>query len=279
MYAPFASEDMVQQALGRNLSRDTNNKPLYPLVARNDQDRDALEQWRQQKSAYFSQRAQPFEQTVQQMQSQHNLSRAQIRNMMGAQDFDKAQAASQRFRQQSDILRRLEIRSNENGQELSKLRLDQHKLYIIGHGGPGMNILAADEECQQGMASAVEVAAQLATGKLDKAFGDIRVVACYSADTREPTSFHARDLARAAKPDATRSGCLGLFGSKVVEAEPFAQTLSNELKKNGFQQPDVAGYHGAGVTFSSDHQKRRMLNGQQADIRASDVRQRFTPAK
>lgn len=279
LYAAFASEDIVQQALGKNLSRDTNGKPLYPLIARNDQDRGALEQWRQHEANDLTQRSQSFNQGIQKLQSQHGLTRDQIRTAMGPQSFDAGQAAANRLQQEADILARMEIRSNQNGQELAHLRPGNDKLYIIGHGGPGMNILAADQQCLQGKATAADVAGQLASGGLDKAFSDIRVTACYSADTRAPSSFAPRHLAQAAKPNTERSGFLGLFGTKTVKAEPFAQTLSNELKKAGFAQPNVAGYHGAGVTFSTDHQQRRLPGTQEADVRSSDVRQRFAPTK
>ncbi|AVG16467.1 hypothetical protein CFN79_11735 [Chromobacterium vaccinii] len=279
LYAAFASEDIVQQALGKNLSRDTNGKQLYPLIARNDQDRGALEQWRKKETSDLTQRSQTFNQMIQNLQLSTGKSLNDIRTMLGPQNFDAAQAADKRFQQEANILARMDIRSNQNGQELAQLRPNDDKLYIIGHGGPGMNILAADQQCLQGKATAADVAGQLASGGLDKAFSDIRVTACYSADTRKPSSFAPQHLAQTAKPDTERNGFLGLFGPKTVKAEPFAQTLSNEMKKAGFSQPNVAGYHGAGVTFSTDHQQRRLPGTQQADIRSSDVRQRFTPTK
>ncbi|MNJ37201.1 hypothetical protein D3C77_320100 [compost metagenome] len=142
-----------------------------------------------------------------------------------------------------------------------------------------MNLLAADEACQNGIATAKDVAQQLREGGLHTAFHDFRVKACHSADTRLPASFNAKELARASKPKTHRTGgFLGLFGKKEIEAEPFAQTLSNELKTVGFEQPNVAGYHGAGVTISAeDHHYRRLPESQESNIRSSSVRKRFIP--
>ncbi|WP_434657207.1 hypothetical protein [Chromobacterium violaceum] len=94
------------------------------------------------------------------------------------------------------------------------------------------------------------------------------------------TAFSA--LSRAAKPVYGRkTGWLGLFGQRAVLSQPFAQTLSDALRKQGFHQPEVSGYHGAGVTYSAaGHHARRLPGGSaQADVRAANVRRVFTPAK
>jgi len=273
MYASFASEDIISQAMGRNLSRDKKGKKLYPLIAANNKDKSEIEASRQQKISYFTKKGNQFPQEVQDMQAASKMSVDQIRKAMGAADYDKAILDGKNFLRQADIFKRMEILSNEGGKELTKLKNKKHKLYIIGHGGPGLNMLAADEDCKIGMMDASGLAEQLSNGGLDKKFSDIRAVSCYSADTRDPKSFKSKDLAAAAKPD---------YDSKspsTVTAEPFAQSLSNALSKVGFANPNVAGYHGGGVTMSSEHHYRRLPGSQQQDIRSSKARERFPARK
>ncbi|SUX56103.1 hypothetical protein [Chromobacterium vaccinii] len=280
LYAPFAEKDILMMTAGKNHPRDINNKTLYPLIARNDQDHTKLEQLRQETANDLEKLGNDSLQLMARVLRDQNLTPEQLRSQMGPSKFDHYVSSADKMLQRADTLRKVEIRSNENGQELSRLRPGQDKLYVLGHGGHGLSILAADEKCEQGMVTAADLTRQLTDGGLNKAFNDIRVTACYSADTKKPTSFHPDDLTRAAQPNTKRGGFLGLIGRKIVTAEPFAQTLSNELKKSGFTQPHVAGYHGAGLQVpSSNHQQRRLPGTQEADVRSSDVRQRFTPTK
>ncbi|MPV70219.1 hypothetical protein [Burkholderia sp. BE17] len=279
LYAAFASKDIVTQALGKNLARSYKGKQLYPLIARNDEDQVLLEKFREKQVSELRGSGSKFFRTIEQFQSDHHFSYGQAREKLGADVFDKSEAASRKFLWQAEILERIEIRSNEAGQALSRLRPSHDKLYILGHGGAGMDILAADAKCLEGMVKGKDVARQLADGGLDKAFSDIRVTACYSADSRKPMSFHPEDLVRAAKPDTKRGGLFGVFGAKVATREPFAQTLSNELNRVGFAQPSVVGYHGAGVTFPpNDHHVQHLPEVDQADKRSSEVRQHFAPS-
>ncbi|WP_052941372.1 hypothetical protein [Chromobacterium subtsugae] len=279
IYAPFAAGDVVTQSLGKNLVREQNGKPLLPLIAQDDQAHVRLQQLQQQQVQDLRGKGSLFPDQIRKLQQQHNLSQDVLRQHIGPAEFDKAMQASATFARQADVLQRMEIRSNEHGAELGRLQPQRDKIYIVGHGGPGMDILAADQQVTQGKATSADVAQQLAAGGLDRAFRDFRATACFSADTREPTSFHPADLGRAAAPAlGPRPGFLQLFGKRPVLSQPFAQSLSDELAKQGFKQPEVAGYHGAGVTFSQIGHSSRRLPGA-ADSRASELKQVFTPRK
>lgn len=204
LYAPFVSEDIITQSMGPNLSRANQGKALYPLICQNDQDKALLEQYRQNMIKEFTQ-MDVFGIKLKQLISEgHTLE--QIREGNGPEIFDKAMVKSHQFKRMIDVLGRMEIRSNEGHQELTKLLPEKHKLYITGHGGPGLSYLAADAECKTGMVTAEELALQLSEGALHPAFHDFRANACYSADTRLPTSFNSKKLKQAAKPDILRTG-------------------------------------------------------------------------
>ncbi|MCL9781323.1 hypothetical protein M9194_07775 [Vibrio sp. S4M6] len=277
IYAPFAAEDIITQALGRNLPRVSKGKELYPLISRSDQDKALLEQHRHEQILDLSKGIQSSDDKINKLVQTTGLTRDEIRQLIGPELFGQGINAVLRLKQQVDVLKRLDIQSNEGQQQLSKLQAGKDKLYIVGHGGAGKNVLAADQACSQGMVTAGDLANQLREGGLPKSFDDIRVTACFSADSKSPESFHPRDLQRAALPTTQGTGFLGLFGPKEVKGEPFAQSLSNKLKSEGFEQPDVTGYHGAGVSLSQEHQHRRIPKSKEQDARSSTVKQHFYP--
>ncbi|MBZ6067275.1 hypothetical protein LA374_13820 [Aeromonas schubertii] len=285
LYAPFAAPDIVEMAIGKNMIRAQQGKPLYPLICRNEQDKATLEQLR---TTLLNTRKEDYEvmtsglnDYINQM-AKNGFTEEEARQNFpsgGPERFDRLQNNISKLPPMIDALTNLTIKGSD---DLKLLPPNQHKLYVVGHGGAGMDILAADQACQQGMVTAKEVAHQLAEGGLDKRFTDIRVTACWSADTCAPTSFQKSALDRASQPKTQQSGFLGLFGfgKKEVVAEPFAQTLSNAMKREGFEQPRVSGYHGTGMTFSSflgEHHLRRLPDSQESDARASTVRQFFIP--
>ncbi|MEZ6940863.1 RHS repeat-associated core domain-containing protein, partial [Aeromonas sp. S12(2024)] len=273
LYAPFSSPDVVIQAATHNIRREQSGKSPRVLISQNSQDRISLEQYRSNQIATRNAMIQKIQGTMNDIMQMANVPQDQIANFLGVDTFNEMMSNMNRLKGQVNALNQLSITSNTILSTLSSAQ--QHKLYILGHGGPGKNFLAADQDMAMGMATASEVARQLATGGLEKEFIDIRALACNSADTREPRSFQGNDLMEASLPITKRTGLFGLFGKKRVVAEPFAQTLSNELSREGFGQAKVSGYHGAGVTFSNNHHMRRLLNGQTPDVRASSVRRQF----
>lgn len=276
MYAPFVSMDVIKQSLGKNLVRDLNDKSLMPLVAQDDVAQAQLQHLKQEYQGYLLAKAMPTLNKIEELRSIYGVSEEECRNRIGNANFDDAMRVSKHLIRLSELLSNMEVRSNEDGRALFDLTPEMSKLYIVGHGGAGSDILTADSAGAQGIVSVAELAEQLAAGGLNRDFRDFRVTACYSADARKPTSFQQEELRNAAQ--GKRPGFLGLFSRPMVLRRPFSQYLSNALSERGFSHPEVSGYHGAGVTFSKiGHHARRVLNSGLPDVRASEVRQVFTP--
>lgn len=278
MYAPFASPDMVKMAIGQNLVRTQQGKPISPLICRTEQDKSELEKTRK-----ISIREQ--EQEIEKLQSKISDHKEVVDlvkeggftheeacdvGLLTPSELQKTEERLNVLLHTSDALKNLTI---TNSDALKSLSPDQHKLYVLGHGGPGLDLLAADPDCKQGKVTAYTLALQLAKAGLDPLFSDIRVTSCYSADTRVPVSLKDPDaLKDASKPRILRNG---------NRREPFAQTLSTKMRNVGFTQVSVSGYHGQGLTFSSfmgdgKHHLHKLPDQESGTI-SSTVRQIFTP--
>lgn len=278
LYAPFASEDMVMQAAGFNFARLVAGKPLYPLIARSDKECEELETWRHSKIEQLTEVGNATLQWIKQLQEQLdkcNLTLDEFRLQYGAEDFDEIAKNIKQLQHTKDALSRIEILSNPARQKLARLRPGVDKLYLLGHGAPGMNKLSAD---MLGLSeiTAEELASQLAAGGLDPWFDDLRVSTCFSADARLPESFEPGALMHAAQAEVGSNRLWKWLGYGASTVEPFAQSLCNALKRAGFKQAAVSGYHGAGRVFSSDHHYNCLPGTQEADVRASSVRQLFS---
>ncbi|WP_157683054.1 cycle-inhibiting factor, partial [Burkholderia ubonensis] len=274
IYAPFVAKDMLIQSLGINFVRERIGKPLLPLIVQNDQDMAQLLQLKGQEERRLRDIVTGWNEHIENLSQKFNLPLDEIREVIGPDYYDQKIKDVATIARKADVLQQMEIRSNAGGAELGRLRPEHNKMYIIGHGAPGVDVLAADQAGTQGKVTAADVAQQLANGGLPRDFRDIRVTACYSADTREPTSFDLPDLQRAAQAE---------LGPTGVSRQPFAQSLSNELFKAGYVAAEVTGYHGAGVVFGEWDYRVRVLideldNRLSPDFRASTVKQVFLPA-
>lgn len=276
LYAPFASKDMVKIGAGFNMARLVAGKPLYPLIARNDEECRELEKCRKHKIKRITKSNHSLDQQIRRDLDEDDLTIEEYRIKFGAADFD-ALMEKRKFQGRTvNALNSLEIISNEDHQRLARLRPGIDKLYLIGHGEIGDNRLGADPEfCR--VVTAGEVANQLAAGGLNEMFNDVRVVSCHSADGRRPLPFKPKALWRATQTHIINHGLLGCFGYDMNTAEPFAQTLCNELKKTGFKQPVVTGYHGIRLAFSQTHHSCLVSGMRNKQVRASEARKRFTP--
>lgn len=278
LYAPFASKDMVEKAVGFNIARLVAGKPVYPLIARNDKECGELEQWRRSKIEQLNEKTNSASLLIKAIQDKSNLTRDALRIEFGAKAFDKLSSDITQLQRTVDTLNHLEILSNQTHRKLAALRPGVDKLYLLGHGAPGVGKLSADPSGLPAV-TAKELARQLATGGLNVKFKDFRVAACHSADARYPESFKPGDLIRAAQVAVETDGYWNCFGFGTSPDKPFAQSLCNELKKAGFKQPEVSGYHGSSVTYSTTHHYCRLPDTQEEDVRSSTVRRRFTPTR
>lgn len=274
LYVPFVSDDLVEMAFAENLGRFTNNKPLYSVIVKDDNDKAHFERLRTQKLNEYKADAEVLPNIIKSNQGSIQLT---IQNL-GVNTFNTARKNCQLFLKYHDVLSQLSVISNTatpSSSELSKLNPEASKLYILGHGLAGSKGFFADENGEAGALTAEQVVEQLLSGGLNKQFIDFRTLACYSADTTEPKSFSEKDLHKAEKPKYSWKH--KLIGKKKVTEQPLGQYLCDALHKHGFQQPIVTGYHGAGVMFSDKHHSRRLNKASPPanDVRASDVKTRF----
>ncbi|MGY4730783.1 hypothetical protein [Burkholderia pyrrocinia] len=277
MYAPFVSKDVIKQSLSKNLVRNLNGKSWRPLVAQDDVAQAQLQQLKQEYQGSLRNQAMAMLNEIEQLQ--FGASEEELCEFLGVENLDDMIRACGEAIRQADLLSNLEVRSNKDGLELFDLTPENSKLYIVGHGGAGLDILAADSAATVKV-SVAELAEQLAAGGLNRDFRDFRVTACYSADARAPTSFQQEELRNAAAPtQGKQPGFLGLFRRPLVPRQPLAQSLSNALSERGFSQPEVSGYHGIGVIFSKigHHNMRDIPDSGLPRVRASEVRQMFKP--
>lgn len=271
IYAPFVAPDLVEQSLGINVTRHTKGKKLYPVIVE-DSLLPEMEKLRTEKETELKARINEFSDALQTMETTLKASpewtSEDLRNQLNPDLYDKTIKGIADFSRDLSVLQRINFISHSDGQLLKRLAPQTTKLYIIGHGGPGIDILAADQDMQRGMTTAELLAEALSAGGLDPHFRDIRVRACYSADARHPENFSPAELERSAKSPGK------LFGFGKNKAKPFAQSLKEALVNQGFLDVNVSGYHGAGVIFSQEnwHTRRLRNNG---DVRASSVRRKF----
>ncbi|MHA1067261.1 hypothetical protein ACR9GP_26095, partial [Enterobacter ludwigii] len=263
---PFAAPDLLEQGGAINIIRHIKGKLPYAVIVKNDEEMKIMDALKNQKITELKNNVDRVSDALQHMdESQRNdpgWTPDSLRTTLTPELFDKNLDSLKKLTQELSVLSRLELRSNENKQALSSLRPEKDKLYIIGHGGAGMDVLAADQHMAQGKISAKTLALDLLEGGLTPLFDDIRVTACYSADAIKPTDFKEATLEISAQPVSQN------------KLKSFANTLSDELSDKGFSKVKVSGYHGAGVTYSQEENHLRRLNGV-TDMRRSAVRRTF----
>ena len=276
IYAPFVSPDIIDHVIGANIVRDSKNKLLFPVIVPDDKSKNYLDKLRVEEATRLQGKIEQNADIFTKLRSM-GLSNQDIKEKLTPALYDSMLDSIKNFTQQIKILERMEIKSSSNGKVLRQLEPSANKIYVIGHGGPGMNVLAADENMKMGMVTSESLVEQFIDGGLSKAFSDIRTTACYSADASEPSSFLAKDLTKTAKTiKGKRGGLLGLVGTKKPDKLAFGQSLANALASGGFTEAVVTGYHGAGVTFShSGYHARQLNHDPKTNTRRSTLKQNF----
>ena len=273
IYLSFIAPDMVTQPLGYNLPRAAKGKSLYPVIVPDDNAKEEIEQLRDSKVQELKER---YNKAVNLIDKITKLASSdeEVAQELKGEDFKKLLRGKDMFWNQFNVLKSIIYQSNKNNEALSRLCASTDKLYVMGHGGPGMDLLAADQQVTQGKATARDVARQLARGGLSKEFLDIRVTACFSADSIEPETFEQGELERTSSLyEVKGKGMFARFKKKEI-IQPFAQSLSNALGEEGFSLVTVSGYHGAGVTYTQQENHSRRISGV-TDVRSSTVRRQF----
>lgn len=274
LFTPFAAPDLVDQSLGLNLLRHLKGKELYPIMTPNQDVRLKMETLRTTEIARLTTQINEASDQLQKLETtlknQTDWDGNTLRNALSHEKFDTLAASIAKFSQQLSVLKKMKFSDNA----LSQLSPARDKLYILGHGGAGMNLLAADEAMTLGHVTAKELAKQMSGGGLPKTFRDIRMTACYSADAIKPMSFSSQELNETAGAYIKKPGMLRGIFNPPRDITPLAQSISHELNQLGYDRTQITGYHGAGVTFSKDEFRTRRIEGS-PDIRRSLVKRIF----
>lgn len=278
-YAPFASEDILLFAAGTNQSRNTAGKQPRHIIVANDADKAKLETLKERLIESKQTQASDIREKANAVISELNLEGFELLDFISSDAYNDMLKLAQNYSFEAEVLQQADIISNEKTGILGTLKNGESKIYVLGHGAYGSNEISskrsASEEGYETVSSK-DLAEQLSKGGLDKSFTDIRVESCFSADATEPESFEPEELKLASEPgyiDAPEYP--ELDGTKVF---PFAQSLANDLKSAGFENPEVAGYHGAGKAYSDDPHRHQTLHTDDAPVaRSSEVRELFLP--
>ena len=274
IYIPFAAPDLIDQSLGLNLLRHLKGKKLYPSIVSNQNDLVEIEKLRAAEVIKLTTQIDEVSDQLQKLdtslKNETDWSSDTLRNKISHQTFDSFVTNIAKLSQQLSVLKNITF----SCKSLSELTPGTDKLYILGHGGAGRDLLAADEEMTLGHMSAKTLVKQLERGGLPKKFEDIRITACYSADSIKPTSFSSEELDQTSGALGTKAGILrGLF-NPPKDITPLAMSISKELNRLGYKNTRVTGYHGAGVTFSQSDYGTRRIQGV-PDVRRSLVKRIF----
>lgn len=157
----------------------------------------------------------------------------------------------------------------------------EQRLYIVGHGGAGLDRIAVDGK----VFSMRDVATTLKTVGVPKDIRDVRLTSCHSADVSVPPDLQTPDLGTYSRPIVEKTRFIGITVGETVRWAP-AEHLSDALAEAGFNQAVVTGYHGAGIHFDGlrfpEHALRNphvpTAPGYDANaaVRRSTVAQRFS---
>jgi len=113
---------------------------------------------------------------------------------------------------------------------LQHLQTGRNKIYIIGHGLPGISYLIdTEEKCGSFFCRYSTLAKNFIAAKLSPDFDDFRLVSCHSGD------------------DKVLRGTTLPPGGQIDRA--MAQQLANALAKQGFSHAQVMGYRGQGIVY------------------------------
>jgi len=274
IYIPFAAQDLVDQSLGINLIRHLKGKAQYPLIVPSQNVLLEMEKLRSAEVIKLTTQINEVSDLLQGvdgiLKNEGDWNAETLRNRISHDTYDSFVTSIARLSQQLSVLKQM----NFSRKLLSHLSPERDKLYVIGHGGAGLDLLAADEAVTQGHMSAKTLARQMEAGGLPKAFRDIRITACYSADSMKPASFSSEELDETSGAIKQKTGILRELFTRPKDITPLAASISRELNRLGYKSTRVTGYHGAGVTFSQSDYHTRRIEGV-PDIRRSLVKRTF----
>ncbi|WP_018691158.1 hypothetical protein [Algicola sagamiensis] len=257
-FAPFATEDIVNMLVSDNASRILRGKSPYEVIVESSAYRDKMlesfQKWSrlEQNQIHFA-ATEYLQYTADfkgiQPSNGATFTDLEIQQILTDSSFENTQAFIKHYRiVQSYDWTLAHILDNKKTKILSRLD-ERSKLYVQGHGAPGENRVSTKPF---GAKSTEDLVRTFESGGLSKDFQDIRITSCWSADTCQITTFKASTLAHSMKGNTKwKQRILPnlIIGSKR-KTHPLARQMADVLKKKGYSQIQVTGYHGAGVTNS-----------------------------
>jgi len=250
MYAPFVGGDALVQIVSGSYGRAG---AVVSAVVKNAKAKNKLEAKIKAELKGSLSNKEYFKKRVAVMEASHlgDETRAKLLQMTEAMTHYTKMAA---------VLTHLDVIDNSKEKLLSKLRPGQHKLYVVGHGGAGRDVLAETQEGKKTI-TVDKLVEQFVKGGLSLDFDDVRIIGCYSADSVVINTFDEAELARAVK---------GQRGGRGA----FAALVSDAFKKRNYINMVVTGYHGLGWSYPGEHHERRVTK-ESSPVRRSTVRHRF----
>lgn len=274
MFAPFPTKDAIKTAALCNMHRTAALKLARPLIAANPAQYQLLKIAQDAYAKECDVRRAKAVLTVFKERTSPNACRAKAGAQLHAR-LQKLETLAVKWAERSMAVQALPILSTVYERGLSALKPNLHKLYVVCHGSAGDDFVSGgvDEARAQAEMSSRQLAMMLKTSGLHRAFTDVRIMSCYSADARRPQSFDPSELAACAAPNVK------YIKGRPVLALPFAQRLSQALGKLGFPNPAVAGYHGISVQDQRGNRVQcgNMVRLDSVAVKASTVRARFGP--
>ncbi|WP_124633961.1 hypothetical protein [Burkholderia cenocepacia] len=263
IFSPFTTGDMYAMAVGLNMSRVLNKKSALPLISSSEDEFQGLTKLKSEFSSdpnyeyWVSLGAKVFEMMK---IGTGELRESGVPKIDGESERDTVRALGVFLAHKRTRVFKW------HGAKLAALKPNTTKVYLIGHGLPGENLLADCSDGDYRSITSAQVAAKISASGIAKDISDFRVSSCWSADVKKLFSFQA----------------LKDYSVAQIEEKPFGQHFANALESQGFSQARVTGYHGAGLRFTDDSNMKNMrvitMNGRVVErARSSSVRRVFRP--
>lgn len=117
---------------------------------------------------------------------------------------------------------------------------DFSKLYILGHGGAGVDFIKSGDKTF----NVKEIVDTLEENNILNKIKDLRVTSCKSADKTSPKSMSPEDIIEANSKTSFLSDII--FGKNMS----LVELISEEVWDRGYTDISVSGYHGNGVFYN-----------------------------
>ncbi|WP_145588149.1 hypothetical protein [Yersinia aldovae] len=225
IYAPFFSKDTVLHAIELNVSRVLQGKEPYPILSANPEKliKTGLKNYTDENKKTLANGA------------EYQRRFSEVLNKVSIEDAFKSSPLKLKRLGEYLALKNTPIISLDKANPTLL-----EKIYIVGHGRAGSNLIYSGEHGPDSFKSTDMLANEI-KGLISQVPGhkiDVRMMQCHSADRETVSKMDSAVLNQAA---------MSLNGIK-----PLAQYMSDSLHKNGIDTTTY-GYPGMGVSRSHRH--------------------------